>query len=176
MKCSGKPDTIVHEIFRVVSHFPRCISCYIAESRYPLGQCMPPLSWKTLTDGPGRNKAVATELYYTYTYQMPWQEQGCRHSAPHPGSQCQLVSVLAAEISACEPKQSKRFLLEEEKIGRWPCMRFTIPKPVVKLFTFLKHSFESFIASKKMQCFTWSLGFSWESTSWTTSRVAWNRK
>ena len=111
-----------------------------------------------------------------YTYQMPWQEQGCRHSAPHPGSQCQLVSVLAAEISACEPKQSKRFLLEEEKIGRWPCMRFTLPKPVVKLFTFLKHSFESFIASKKMQCFTWSLGFSWESTSWTTSRVAWNRK
>ena len=30
---------ILHEIFRVVSRFPRYISCYIAESRSPLGQC-----------------------------------------------------------------------------------------------------------------------------------------
>ena len=30
---------ILHEIFRVVSRFPRYISCYIAERRFPLGQC-----------------------------------------------------------------------------------------------------------------------------------------
>ena len=30
---------ILHEIFRVVSQFPSYISCYIAESRFPLGQC-----------------------------------------------------------------------------------------------------------------------------------------
>ena len=30
---------ILHELFRVVSRFPRYISCYIAESRFPLGQC-----------------------------------------------------------------------------------------------------------------------------------------
>ena len=29
---------ILHEIFRVVSRFPRYISCYIAENRFPLGQ------------------------------------------------------------------------------------------------------------------------------------------
>ena len=27
------------ETFRVVSRFPRYISCYVAESRFPLGQC-----------------------------------------------------------------------------------------------------------------------------------------
>ena len=37
MKCKGKHDT--NEIFRVVSRFTRYISCYIAEIRYPLGQC-----------------------------------------------------------------------------------------------------------------------------------------
>ena len=31
---------ILHEIFRVVSRFPRNISCYIAENRLPLGQCI----------------------------------------------------------------------------------------------------------------------------------------
>ena len=30
---------ILHEIFHVISRFPRYISCYIAESRLPLGQC-----------------------------------------------------------------------------------------------------------------------------------------
>ena len=30
---------ILHEIFRVVSRFPRYISCYIAENRFPLRQC-----------------------------------------------------------------------------------------------------------------------------------------
>ena len=30
---------ILHEIFRIVSRFPRHISCYIAESRFPLGKC-----------------------------------------------------------------------------------------------------------------------------------------
>ena len=29
-----------YEIFRVVSRFPRCISCYIAESPFPLKQCL----------------------------------------------------------------------------------------------------------------------------------------
>ena len=29
----------LHEIFRVVSRFPRYISCYIAEQLLPLGQC-----------------------------------------------------------------------------------------------------------------------------------------
>ena len=38
MKSRGKRDT-THEIFPVVSRFPRYISCYIAESRLPLGQC-----------------------------------------------------------------------------------------------------------------------------------------
>ena len=34
MKCRGK-----HELFSVVSRFPRYISCYITESRLSLGQC-----------------------------------------------------------------------------------------------------------------------------------------
>ena len=29
----------LHEIFRVVSRFPRYISCFIAENRFILGQC-----------------------------------------------------------------------------------------------------------------------------------------
>ena len=33
-------NLILHVIFRVVSRFPRYISCYIAESRLSLGQCM----------------------------------------------------------------------------------------------------------------------------------------
>ena len=32
-------NMILNEIFRVVLRFPRYISCYIAESRFPLGQC-----------------------------------------------------------------------------------------------------------------------------------------
>ena len=39
MKCRGKHGTTVQEICRVVSRFPHYISCYIAESRFPLGQC-----------------------------------------------------------------------------------------------------------------------------------------
>ena len=39
MKCSGKHDTTVHEIFCVVSRFPRYNSCYIAENQFPKGQC-----------------------------------------------------------------------------------------------------------------------------------------
>ena len=39
MNSRGKRDSTVHEIFRVVSRFPRYISCYFAESRLPLGQC-----------------------------------------------------------------------------------------------------------------------------------------
>ena len=31
---------ILPEIFRVVSRFPRYISCYAAENQLPLGQCM----------------------------------------------------------------------------------------------------------------------------------------
>ena len=31
---------MLHEIFRVVSRFPRYFSCSIAESRFPLGQCI----------------------------------------------------------------------------------------------------------------------------------------
>ena len=30
---------ILHELFREVSRFPRYSSCYIVESRFPLGQC-----------------------------------------------------------------------------------------------------------------------------------------
>ena len=37
---TGKPDTTVHEIFRVESHVPRYIACYIAENQLPLGQCI----------------------------------------------------------------------------------------------------------------------------------------
>ena len=33
-------NEIPHEIFHVVSRFPRNISCYITESGLPLGQCM----------------------------------------------------------------------------------------------------------------------------------------
>ena len=32
-------NMILHELFRLVSRFPRYISCYIAENRFPLGQC-----------------------------------------------------------------------------------------------------------------------------------------
>ena len=31
---------ILHEILRVISRFPRYISRYIAENRFPLGQCI----------------------------------------------------------------------------------------------------------------------------------------
>ena len=37
---TGKPDTTVHKIFGVVSRLSCYISCYIAESRFPLGQCI----------------------------------------------------------------------------------------------------------------------------------------
>ena len=33
-------NMILHEIFRVVSRFPRYISFYIAENRFRLGQCI----------------------------------------------------------------------------------------------------------------------------------------
>ena len=39
MRCSGKHDTTVHELFRVVSRFPRYISCYIVENQFPLEEC-----------------------------------------------------------------------------------------------------------------------------------------
>ena len=39
MKGSGKHDTTVHELFRVVSGFPHHVSFYIAKNRIPLGQC-----------------------------------------------------------------------------------------------------------------------------------------
>ena len=32
-------NMILNEIFRVVSRFPRYILCYVAENRFPLGQC-----------------------------------------------------------------------------------------------------------------------------------------
>ena len=32
-------NLILHEIFRVISRFPRYISCYIAESQFSLGRC-----------------------------------------------------------------------------------------------------------------------------------------
>ena len=40
-------NLILHEIFRVVSRFPRHIVCYIAESQLPLGQCT--CNWKHCT-------------------------------------------------------------------------------------------------------------------------------
>ena len=43
MKCTWKRDTTVHEIFFIVSRFPRYIilycTSYVAENRLPLGQC-----------------------------------------------------------------------------------------------------------------------------------------
>ena len=36
---------ILHEIFRVVSRFPRYISCYIAENLFSLGQCIYPSTY-----------------------------------------------------------------------------------------------------------------------------------
>ena len=41
-------NQILHEIFRVVSRFPRYISCYIAENRLPLGQCIPYCCWENI--------------------------------------------------------------------------------------------------------------------------------
>ena len=41
MKRKVEENVILHEIFRLVSRFPRYISCSIAESRLPLGQCIP---------------------------------------------------------------------------------------------------------------------------------------
>ena len=40
LKCRGKRDITVHELFRVVFRFPRYISCYIykKKNRLPLGQ------------------------------------------------------------------------------------------------------------------------------------------
>ena len=35
---SVEENKIIHEIFRVISRFPRYISCYISENRCPLGQ------------------------------------------------------------------------------------------------------------------------------------------
>ena len=41
---------ILHELFRVVSRFPRYISCYIAESRLSLGQLEPGTGFITVID------------------------------------------------------------------------------------------------------------------------------
>ena len=38
---------ILHELFRVVSRFPRYISCYIVESQLPFGQCV---TWKNMLE------------------------------------------------------------------------------------------------------------------------------
>ena len=34
-----RENEILHEIFRIVSRFPRKISCFIAENQFPSGQC-----------------------------------------------------------------------------------------------------------------------------------------
>ena len=39
-------NEILHEIFRIVSRFPHYISCFFAESRFPLGQC--PHAWESV--------------------------------------------------------------------------------------------------------------------------------
>ena len=43
---------MLNEIFRVVSCFPRVISCYISENRFPLGQ------WCMLWGPPGVAKSL----------------------------------------------------------------------------------------------------------------------
>ena len=53
---------ILHEIFRVVSQFPSYISCYIAESRFPLGQC-------------------GTEAYFIFEHRLGIE---CTRLAPTP--------------------------------------------------------------------------------------------
>ena len=40
MTRNAEEKEILHEIFRLVSRFPNYISCYIAENRLPLGQCV----------------------------------------------------------------------------------------------------------------------------------------
>ena len=62
MKCRGK----LHEIFRVVSGFPCYISCYIMESRLPLGQFIriysPSLLDKITDDDPPVAKYILTDV------------------------------------------------------------------------------------------------------------------
>ena len=70
MKCSGKHDTILHEPFRVVSRFPSYISCFIAENRFPLGQC----SGNCLTKYGNFFEDISAE---SEEFVWPWQQCWC---------------------------------------------------------------------------------------------------
>ena len=47
---TAQENEILHEIFRVVSRFPRKISCYISENRLSLGQCIAMPCMQTAAD------------------------------------------------------------------------------------------------------------------------------
>ena len=61
---------ILQDIFRVVSRFPRYISCYIAENRLPLGQCKESTVWfsqkfDSLQSFNHENEAIYYSTIYT---------------------------------------------------------------------------------------------------------------
>ena len=102
---------IVHEIFRVVSRFPRYISCYIAENRFSLEQCAPDYcAWSAdflylisfclyftscFTSVPGQWSTVC--LYLVSCLSVSGQLFGCTWSAV-----CMyLVSSLLGQLFVC---------------------------------------------------------------------------
>ena len=74
-------NQILHEIFRVVSRFPRHISCYIAESRLPLGQCKSD-HWKKLFCK-GFILNFAYFVVHRLCHNIFLQELGMRHNYLH---------------------------------------------------------------------------------------------
>ena len=54
---------MLHELFHVVSRFPRYILCYIAESRLSLGQCRAPVVATDTFGQPEQRWPVATSLF-----------------------------------------------------------------------------------------------------------------
>ena len=76
-------NMILHEIFRVVSRFPRYISCYIAENQLPLGQCCP---GHLIAEHSLRNRFNTKNIFYLYFLiwilkllrsLTPWWEAHC---------------------------------------------------------------------------------------------------
>ena len=71
-----------HEIFRVVSRFPRYISCYIAENRLPLGQCIPYCCWENINSAWLVRKVHFFSIMHIHAYPPPLLRARCIHIFP----------------------------------------------------------------------------------------------
>ena len=93
MKCGGKRYT--HEIFRVVSRFPRNISCSIAENLLCLGQ---------YSFG-----GLKTNLYSVFLAASGFEPYDCTASAPPPKEKHQILFSYISTATQTYQKETKIF-------------------------------------------------------------------